>query len=119
MELKSVIPVIRIFDLDKALDFYRDYLGFGVDWEHRFEKDFPVYLQISRNDCLIHLTEHHGDATPGSAIRILTDNVDEFHQELTSKTYTFANPGVEEMPWGSREMHIMDPFGNHLIFATD
>jgi len=30
-------PVLRIFDVEKAKDFYFGFLGFSVDWEHRFE----------------------------------------------------------------------------------
>ena len=32
----STIPVLRIFSVEKARAFYVDYLGFAVDWEHRF-----------------------------------------------------------------------------------
>ena len=49
----------------KAQDFYLDYLGFCVDWEHRHAPDLPLYQQVSRSGCLLHLSEHHGDAAPG------------------------------------------------------
>ena len=29
----TVIPVLRIYDIDKTKDFYIDWLGFGIDWE--------------------------------------------------------------------------------------
>ena len=35
----------------------------------------PLYLQISLQDAVIHLSEHHGDASPGGAIRIKIDDV--------------------------------------------
>jgi hypothetical protein len=31
---ERAIPILRIFDIAKALEFYLDYLGFKVDWEH-------------------------------------------------------------------------------------
>ncbi|HSE03118.1 MAG TPA: glyoxalase superfamily protein, partial [Methylomirabilota bacterium] len=43
------VPIFRVFDLDKARDFYVGFLGFQVDWEHRFEPTAPVYLQVSRD----------------------------------------------------------------------
>ena len=43
----------------KAREFYLDYLGFGVEFEHRFEADLPLYLGISRNGLQLHLSEHH------------------------------------------------------------
>jgi catechol 2,3-dioxygenase-like lactoylglutathione lyase family enzyme len=58
--------VLRVFDQAKAEEFYIGYLGFTTDWEHRFEPDFPRYAQISGSDLIVHLSEHHGDGTPGS-----------------------------------------------------
>ena len=58
----KVIPVLRIFDLAKAKEFYLDWLGFTIDWEHRFTKNFPLYMQISLEDIVLHLTEHYGDS---------------------------------------------------------
>ena len=43
-----VIPTLRMFDIAKAREFYLDYLGFKVDFEHRFEPNLPLFLGISR-----------------------------------------------------------------------
>src|SRR5687768_18025800 len=59
-------PILRIFDEAKAREFYVDFLGFKVDWEHRFEAGLPLYMQVSRDQCILHLSEHHGDCSPGS-----------------------------------------------------
>jgi len=37
IEFQRVVPILRIFSIEKANVFYVDYLGFTVDWEHRFE----------------------------------------------------------------------------------
>lgn len=63
-------PVLRIFDEAKAREFYVDFLGFQVDFEHRFEPGTPLYMGISRDGCKLHLSEHHGDGTPGTTLRI-------------------------------------------------
>ena len=62
-----IIPILRSFDEGKLRAFYLDYLGFLIDWEHRFGPGMPLYLQVSRGDWIIHLSEHHGDACPGAA----------------------------------------------------
>jgi uncharacterized glyoxalase superfamily protein PhnB len=118
MNVGSVIPVLRIFDEDKAREFYVDFLGFTIDWEHRFEAGTPLYMQISKTACVMHLSEHFGDGTPGAAVRINVDDVDAFQHELMEKKYKYARPGVQDQPWGMREMTIKDPFGNRLTFAT-
>jgi catechol 2,3-dioxygenase-like lactoylglutathione lyase family enzyme len=116
MSLSGVTPILRIFDEAKAREFYVDFLGFKVDWEHRFEPGLPLYLQVSKDGCVLHLTEHHGDCCPGAALRIETDELDAFHTELTAKSYRYARPHIEHMSWGTRDMSIKDPFGNRLTF---
>ena len=95
-----------------------NYLGFTVDWEHRFEPGMPLYMQVSRAGCVLHLTEHHGDCCPGAAMRIQVSDVDAFHAELCTRRYGNARPSVHDMPWGSRDMSVTDPFGNRLTFTT-
>jgi catechol 2,3-dioxygenase-like lactoylglutathione lyase family enzyme len=118
MKLGKTTPILRIFDEAKAREFYVDFLGFKVDWQHRFEPGLPLYMQISRDGCVLHLSEHHGDCSPGAAMRIETDALEAFHAELAAKRYKFARPGIEAMPWGSRDMSVGDPFGNRLTFTN-
>ena len=110
-----VIPVLRIFDVDKAREFYTDFLGFSIDWEHTFDDHAPVYLQASRDGALLHLSEHHGDASPGATVRILVTDVMRLHRELHEREYRYARPGVETMPWGL-EVAVLDPFANRIVF---
>lgn len=114
----KTIPILRIFDETKAKEFYIDFLGFRVDWEHRFAEDLPLYMQVSKDECVIHLSEHHGDCCPGGAMRIEMTEIDGFQRELAAKNYKYYRPGIEDMPWGSRDMSIMDPFGNRLTFFS-
>ena len=117
MSFGKPTPILRIFDEEKAREFYIDFLGFTVDWEHRFEEGLPLYMQVSKDGCVIHLSGHHGDCSPGAAMRIETDQLDAFQQELLAKHYKHARPGVQETPWGTRDMSIHDPFGNRLTFT--
>ena len=118
MKLGKITPILRIFDEAKAKEFYVDFLGFTVEWEHRFADNLPLYMGLSKDDCVIHLSEHHGDCAPGSAIRIETEDVEVYQQELLAKQYRYARPGIEDTLWGTREMCINDPFGNRLTFTT-
>lgn len=118
-QYNKVIPVLRIFDVAKAREFYVDWLGFSIDWEHRFEAHFPLYMQISLGDIVLHLTEHYGDCTPGAKVFIQTRNVEALHQELLAKNYKYYKPAVEIAPWNARTMELVDPFGNKLLFNED
>jgi uncharacterized glyoxalase superfamily protein PhnB len=105
-----------MFDEAKAREFYVGFLGFTIDREHRFGHNFPLYMQISRDDCALHLSEHHGDGSPGAAVRIETVALDELLAELRSRDYKYAKPDIEQAPWGERLLSVTDPFGNRLTF---
>ena len=114
--LKPAIPILRIFSQDKAEEFYFGFLGFEKDWEHRFTPESPLYMQISRDDLVLHLSEHHGDACPGSGLFLRARDLERFHQELSGKDCPYARLGLENVAWGL-EVAIKDPFGNSLRFC--
>jgi uncharacterized glyoxalase superfamily protein PhnB len=117
VRLTSITPVLRMFDVAKAREFYIGYLGFSVEFEHRFHEGAPLFMGLCRDGIQIFLSEHHGDGTPGTHIRIETHGVVELHRELAAKAYRYMNPGVVEQDWGTRELSVVDPFGNALIFS--
>jgi hypothetical protein len=105
-----------MYDLAKTREFYLDFLGFRIDWEHRFAENLPLYMQVSRGGLVLHLSQHHGDATPGARVRITTNGIAALHEELSAREYTYARPGLEHAPWGERSVTVTDPVGNHLVF---
>ena len=118
-KLGTVTPILRIFDVAKAHEFYVGFLGFEVQFEHRYEDNTPLYTGVSRDGCVLHLSEHHGDGAPGSHIRIETSDIAGLHHELTARKYRFARPGLEQTPWKTKEVTVADPFGNRLTFYED
>ena len=41
IKLNPAIPILRIYGVAKAKEFYIDFLGFTLDWEHRFDDNAP------------------------------------------------------------------------------
>lgn len=115
----EVVPILRIFDEAKAREFYVDFLGFTVDWEHRFEPGMPLYMQVSRDGLTLHLSEHHGDGTPGSVIYVRMTGIEALHSEIIAKNYKYNRPGLQDQEWGMREMTVSDPFGNSIRFGEE
>ncbi len=111
-------PILRSFDAAKMREFYVDFLGFTVLFEHRFEPGLPLYCGLKRDACELHLSEHHGDATPGAAMRIAVDDVDALAAELIARQASHNRPQVNEQPWGTRDFTVTDPFGNRLTFTS-
>jgi glyoxalase superfamily protein len=111
------VPVLRIFDSAKAREFYIGFLGFKVDFEHRFEPDLPLFMQISLGDIILYLSEHHGDCAPGGKVVIETAGLAAYHAELIAKKYGYARPGLVDQSWGTTTMTIADPFYNRIEFS--
>ncbi|KAL7953457.1 Glyoxalase/Bleomycin resistance protein/Dihydroxybiphenyl dioxygenase [Trichoderma compactum] len=111
-DFQSVVPILRIFDVKKADEFYLDFLGFTVDWDRRFDDNAPLLI--------LHLSEHHADGSPGTKIRIIMkQGIVGYHQELMTKKYRYMRPGIEKGYGGpdSQEVAVIDPFGNTVTFC--
>ncbi len=116
MQFDRTIPILRISSPEKAKEFYVGVLGFSLDWVHRYGDGFPAYIQVTRGNCTLHLSEHQGDATPGSAVHVDMRGLDELHAEVLAKRRPEVRPDIEEAPWGARVMNVTDPFGNRIMF---
>ena len=114
--LYKSIPILRIFDVDKAKEFYIDWLGFELVGEHRFEDNSPVFMTVKKDEIQFFLSEHHGDATPGSKIFVTCDHLTEYHSELNKKGYKYYRPGLEKTFYNALCMEVGDPFGNKISF---
>jgi catechol 2,3-dioxygenase-like lactoylglutathione lyase family enzyme len=114
---QRVIPTLRITDETATRAFYVDGLGFSVDWSHRFEPQFPVLLQVSRDGMTFYLSQHVMDCAVGGLIHLFVDRVDDWYGELQRKGVAIEMPPTDQ-PWGLREMHLLDPDGNRLRICT-
>ena len=112
-EVIRAAPVFRSFDATKARGFYVDWLGFEWMGERRFHAGAPLYAFLRLGAFHLHLSEHHGDATPGSTAIVYIAGLAEWHQSLAPNPN--MNPALEALPWGI-EMVVTDPFGNRLRF---
>ena len=109
-----VIPILRMYDLTRTLEFYVGYLGCTVDWQDG-DGEAPTYLRVSRGDLVLHLSSHHDDGTPGSAVFVESQGVSELHAELHATGYRHMFPGLEPHPRGL-ELTVIDPASNRLRF---
>jgi hypothetical protein len=116
IQFTRTIPILRSFDEAKAKEFYVGFLGFSIDFEHRYEPDMPLYMGVTRAGLTLHISEHFGDAMPGSAVYLEMTGLREFHAELTAKKYKFARPGIGPGHAGGICVNLTDPFGNKLRF---
>lgn len=116
LHAEQTAPIFRIFDIPKAKEFYLDFLGFTLDWEHQHEPQSPVYMQVSRSGLVLHLSEHYGDACPGSTVFVRVQGLASYHGQLLAKNYPYLRPGIERTDRGSLCVQVIDPFGNRIRF---
>ena len=117
IEFQRVVPTFRIFSLEKAREFYSTFSASRSSGSTVSHPDAPVFMQVSRGGVAFHLSEHHGDGTPGSIAYVYTTGVRALHRELIEKKYRYNRPGLNEQEWGMTEVTVTDPFNNRITFG--
>ncbi len=118
--MAQIRPILRIFDYNKAKEFYVNWLGFTIDWESKPFNDAPVYFQISLQGVIIHLSEHHGECSPGAKLYVVDfTGLKAFHEKIIAKEYKYNKPGLEISPWDkyTYTMELIDPFNNRIVLT--
>jgi catechol 2,3-dioxygenase-like lactoylglutathione lyase family enzyme len=105
---ERAIPILYVEDAGRAVQWY-ERLGFVKTSEHRFEPGLPAFVSICRGPIQLFLSEHKGDARPGTLVYLFVDDVDMLADEFG------ATP--EDQPW-AREIELRDPDGNRLRIGT-
>ncbi|WP_422769291.1 glyoxalase superfamily protein [Plantactinospora sp. WMMC1484] len=121
----NTIPVLRIFAVAPALEFYVDFLGFTLDFGGPNAGPGTAYYgQVSRHDTTLHLAETAYDAGQGATVFLWIDGIDELRERLNQRRTEVPvwgpavwTPEVEQAQWDGRVLTVADPFGNHLRFS--
>jgi len=103
-------PVFFVTDLDRALHFYMDMLGFEKRW-HSADGTGKV-CQVSRGECEIILS---ADVTRGDKARLFIELTPEGLAELRREISERSVPSKASW-WGYDVIQIDDPDGNELLF---
>lgn len=120
-ELPSAVPEIPVSDVAAATEYYRDKLGFSVDW---VEAEIAL-AGISRDQCRLFLSGPRFREACGNASPVLTwlnlnskSEVDDLHSAWRStRAILLSDP--ESKPWGLHEFTAADPDGNRFRVFYD
>jgi len=116
--LVGAIPYVWVADVPKAIPYYRDVLGFEVEFTHVWEGEKYGLALVERDGVTLHLRvcecgdyRHTGTAF----YQIQVDDVDALHKEYAKADATIRfEPTTQE--WGVRDFQIDDPEGNRIYF---
>lgn len=118
--LTGLAPVLIVPEVQEALDYYRDKLGFEVGaWE-----DNPAaYGYAERDDCHIHFCQGETPRPNSEIVQpdlfdvyLWPDDVRALYEELQGRGADLLHEPIER-PWGMLEIRVQDPFGYILAFG--
>jgi catechol 2,3-dioxygenase-like lactoylglutathione lyase family enzyme len=98
--------------MTRALEFYRDVLGFTVAFTDGKPVSFAV---LKQGDAELHLAVASANAGSLQA-HLMVSNLDAVHERLKASMATIRH-GPKVQPWGVREMVVADPDGNTFELA--
>jgi catechol 2,3-dioxygenase-like lactoylglutathione lyase family enzyme len=122
-DIAGFAPLIQVFDMPRAVGFYRDVLGFEVmeASASRGPDDFDwCLLRLGEAELMLNTAYEHGERPPEpepSRVRAHDDiafffgcrDLDAAHAHLREKGVTVEPPCV--VPYGMRQLHLKDPDG--------
>ncbi len=76
-----------------------------------------MYMQVSRDGLVLHLSEHYGDGSPGTCFHVEFRGVKSLHAELSAKKYPYWRPGMTKTFQGTSQLTLLDPFGNKIYLG--
>ena len=125
-EVHSSIPVLRMLDETAAKCFYVDFLGYEIDWEHRFRDDpaSPLYMQVHLGESVLHLNGHAEEQSPKCEVRVPVKGLAEYCEHLKVRLKGLhaggEEPEIVDPRYEGRgtDVNIIDPSGNTLVFWT-
>ena len=112
-EISCPRPIFNVRDLRTSQTYYRDALGFKVDWEYG---DPPDFGSVSRGQGVIFMCQGC-QGNPGTWTMMFTPDVDRLHDDFRRRKAIIRMPPTDR-PWHLREMHVSDPDGNVLRFGS-
>ena len=106
-------PVLFVSDLQAALRFYIDKLGFEKRWHTADGKG--TVCQVNRGGCEIILCEDADRHDRGRLfVELNRDGINELRREIAERSVP-----TQKASWGYEVIRIADPDGNELFFPLD
>ena len=121
LRLSRALPVIFVANVEASAAFFKDTLGFSIDFLHGKP---PFYGSVSRDGACVHLKfVHEPVLTVGAQDRdglivafIEVENVKALYAEYLA-TGAMFDQKLKMQAWGGRDFVVRDPDGNGLCFV--
>lgn len=113
---RAVHPLLGTHDLERALAFYIEDLGFELAFR---DPSAPGnYAGVRREGVDLHIQWQDEHEMSTSRLRFYVEDPDQLSREYEQRAVRIDNP-LTSTPWGTREFALYDPDGNALTFYRD
>lgn len=120
--IKTVVPILFVRDVTASAHFFRDRLGFAIDFLYG---EPPFYGAVSRDGVCLHLRHVRSPNFAELAARepslILASfevaDVKALFEEFGRRGADMPQ-GLTTHPWGGTDFHVRDPDGNVVSFVS-
>ncbi len=112
MDLKLELVSVPVSDVDRAISFYTERVGFNLDHDNRVSDDLRfVQLTPPGSACSISIGEGLTDAAPGSVrgLQLVVADIAQAKAEFDGRGLEVGE--IQDFPWG-RFVFFSDPDGN-------
>jgi catechol 2,3-dioxygenase-like lactoylglutathione lyase family enzyme len=112
MEMKLELVFLPVADVDKAIDFYVNKIGFNLDHDHQVSPEMRfVQLTPEGSACSISIGTGllDGELPPVKGLQLVVADARAAHAELSARGVAVSD--VDVQPWGTF-VRFSDPDGN-------
>jgi catechol 2,3-dioxygenase-like lactoylglutathione lyase family enzyme len=109
-------PILCVSDVEASIGYYVDRLGFALQFSWGEEREPPSFAGVARDGFEVFLCLD-GQGRPGTWFAVWVDDVDALHAEYVERGADIRRAPVD-LPWGVREMNVIDPDGHRIRFST-
>jgi predicted enzyme related to lactoylglutathione lyase len=115
MKVTSASPILQVTDLEKALNFYSEVLGFSREFVYG---EPPYYAGVKMNEVILHLNASKENASRRGcgSVYLFCDEVDGYYEKVREKGAQITS-ALETWPYGMRDFQMKDLDGNLLCFG--
>lgn len=128
MQLKHLVPMLNVADIDRSLEFYRNGLGFEVvsdpaavkEWRWATIRSGHTELMLSESRCgpgATRVEDPHDNTDWPVIFYFYPDDVMQLYAHVLAEGYKPAALRVTH--YGMREFSLIDPDGHVLSFGQD
>jgi len=110
MRVVEIIADLHVEDIDKARQFYVEYLGLSTE---EFNMGWVARYTSPATGVNLQLVTHDFAAPENPVITVKVDDVDAAYEETQRCGYEIVYP-LQDEPWGVRRFFVRAPDGNVL-----